>query len=59
MRVQRCVSQHVAKQLLVVAILGIVALVTAQDPPLPVLVTLRELQGSGDESPYEGQVVRL
>ena len=40
-------------------IIGALVLVAAQDSP-PALVTLREIQGSGDDaSPYEGQTVRV
>lgn len=40
------------------AIVGVVTYAAAQDAPP--LVTLREIQGSGDDvSPYEGQTVRL
>lgn len=38
---------------------AVVALGTAQDAPQPALVSLREIQGSGDVSPYDGQTVRL
>lgn len=38
---------------------AVVALGAAQDAPQPALVSLREIQGSGDVSPYDGQTVRL